>query len=77
MSADGGNVRTIAQAPADTVYFAPSWSPTGRQIVFVSLSNRKKLAEIAIVDADGSRLRVLTQLLGDSRSPAWRAVRRT
>jgi Tol biopolymer transport system component len=77
VSADGGKMRMIARAPAGTVYFGPSWSPTGRQITFVSLSNRKKLAEIGIVNSDGSHLRVLTQLLGDSRSPAWRAVRRT
>jgi TolB protein len=74
MSADRGNERAIAHAPADTVYFAPSWSPGGREIVFVTLNGRKGLAEIGIVNADGSRLRMLTQLLGDSRSPAWQAV---
>ena len=29
-----------------------------------------------MVNADGTGLRMLTQLLGDSRSPAWHAVPR-
>lgn len=74
MSADRGSERAVSRAPADTVYFAPSWSPGGREIVFVTLNGRKGLAEIGIVNTDGSRLRMLTQLLGDSRSPAWHAV---
>jgi len=76
MSAKTGNERAVAQAPANTVYFAPSWSPGGREIVFVRLNSRRRLAEIGIVNADGSRLRVLTQLLGDNRSPAWHALPR-
>ena len=76
MNSDQGDERAVARAPADTVYFAPSWSPGGRQIVFVTLNGRKGLAEIGMVNADGTGLRMLTQLLGDSRSPAWHAVPR-
>jgi TolB protein len=76
MSAGGGNERAVARAPADTVFFAPSWSPGGGQIVFVALNGRRGLAELGIVNVDGSRLHTLTQLLGDSRGPAWRVLRR-
>ena len=75
MNAGGGNERAVAHAPANTVYFAPSWSPGGGQIVFVTLSGGKGLAELSIVNADGSRLRTLKQLLGDSRGPAWQTLR--
>jgi Tol biopolymer transport system component len=72
MSAGGGNERAVAHAPANTVYFAPSWSPGGGQIVFTTLNGHRGLAELGIVNVDGSRLRTLRQLLGDSRAPAWR-----
>ena len=75
MNAGGGNERAVARAPANTVYFAPSWSPGGGQIVFVTLNGSRGLAELGIVNVDGSRLRTLTQLLGDSRGPAWRVLR--
>ena len=75
MNAGGGNERAVAHAPVDTVYFAPSWSPGGGQIVFVTLNGHRGLAELSIVNADGSRLRTLRQLLGDSRGPAWRVLR--
>jgi TolB protein len=75
MNAGGGNERAVARAPADTVYFAPSWSPGGGEIVFATLNGRRGLAELGIVKVDGSHLRTLRQLLGDSRGPAWRVLR--
>jgi TolB protein len=77
MAAAGGSETVVARAPANTAYFSPSWSPGGRQIAFTRLNARKGLAEISIVDANGGGLHTLTQLLGDSRGPAWRVFHRT
>lgn len=76
MNAGGGDERAVARAPTNTVYFDPSWSPSSGQIVFATLNGHKGLAEIGFVNVDGSRLHTLTQLLGDSRGPAWLVPRR-
>jgi Tol biopolymer transport system component len=70
--ADGHGQRTVLSAPKGTVYFSPSWSPDGRRLVFVALSSRTQLGQLRFVNADGSDLRVLAQIVSDNRAPAWR-----
>ena len=56
MDADGGNQRLLYPG---SVYGPPSWSPDGTRILFeVSHGNNK---QIAIMKADGSDMRLLTQ----------------
>lgn len=49
--------------------WAPSWSPDGRSIVFVS--DRDGNPEIFVMDADGSNPRNLTRDPGFDSAPAW------
>jgi Tol biopolymer transport system component len=55
------------------VYFSPSWSPDGRRIAFVTLTNRLRQGRLSFVNADGTRVRRLAQILGDNRAPAWQS----
>lgn len=66
-SADGSNIRNITNARGiDT---APSWSPTGAQIAFIS--DRSGSPQVWIMDADGSNVRRLVQEGGHCDSPDW------
>jgi TolB protein len=73
MDAGGGHERIVLRAPPNTVYFSPSWSPDGRRIAFVTLTNKLRQGRLSFVNADGTRLRRLVQILGDNRAPAWQA----
>lgn len=48
---------------------APCWSPTGRQIAFIS--DRGGVRHIYIMDADGSNLRKVLNEGGNADSPDW------
>jgi len=50
--------------PGEEGDYEPAWSPDGRRIAF------QRSGEIAVVDADGSNLRVLTSVDG-AVEPAW------
>ena len=60
VDADGGNLTRISDAFSD-----PSWSPDGRRLALaVPVSEREPGAQIATFAADGSDLRVVTDLEG-------------
>jgi TolB protein len=68
IQADGKNEKLlIAQ---DARAFDPVWSPDGRQIAFITVVDGKE--QLAIADADGSNVRVLTSFTGRfTRTPAF------
>jgi TolB protein len=66
---DGSDRRDITNNPAiDT---SPTWSPSGRQIAFVSDRVQRGAGQIFICDADGSNLQRIAKEGGDADSPAW------
>ena len=74
MDADGGNQRRLTNNPADDR--GPSWSPDGKQIVFMSMRDGHIIDfaptyEIYAMDADGGNLQNLTNNPSDDRYPSW------
>lgn len=66
---DGSDRHDITNNPAiDT---SPTWSPSGRQIAFISDRVQRGAGQIFICDADGSNLRRIAKEGGDADSPAW------
>jgi Tol biopolymer transport system component len=64
IASDGTGVRRLLRSA-----YAPSWSPDGKSIAFVS--HRAGDEEIYVAQADGRRARRLTVLPGPDLSPAW------
>ena len=48
----------------------PSWSPDGRQIVFVHRRLLRRTSAIYVMNADGSHKRILTRRIGEVSDPA-------
>ena len=77
MDADGVNPRRLTNNPARDL--APSWSPDGRRIAFISERDghpRLRIpgrftSEIYVMDADGGNPQNLTNHPSDDRSPSW------
>jgi TolB protein len=77
MSADGRRLRAITSTFSDVR--TPAWSPDGRRLAFASLplhppTTGSRSEQIAVIDADGSGLRVLTRnttFKGGAAHPAW------
>ena len=67
MNADGSGQTRLTNNIADDWY--PSWSPDGRQIIF--LSDRDGDIEIYIMNADGSEQTRLTNSPGSEWLPSW------
>lgn len=68
VSSDGTDMRRLTHGEADSPGddFAPAWSPSGRQIVFVSDRDREPgIYDLHIMDADGS---AVTRLTNDERA---------
>jgi TolB protein len=65
---DGSSRRNITNNPA--IDNAPTWSPSGRQIAFIS-SREGRGGQIFICDIDGSNVRRIIKEGGDADSPAW------
>jgi Tol biopolymer transport system component len=51
------------------VYWAPAWSRDGAKIAFAS--TRDGLAELYVIDADGSSVVRLTDRIGFNGQPVW------
>ena len=79
MRADGSGRRRLTEGPAWEI--APQWAPNGRRIVFVRIvpgpgeSPHGGDEEIFVMDADGGRLKQLTESAGLDYAPAWRPDR--
>lgn len=63
-SVDGGARTQLSDPPGNAGDYEPAWSPNGKLISF------QRSGEIAVMDADGSNERVLTQVDGATTS-AW------
>lgn len=71
MNADGTNRQNITQHPGDDR--APTWSPDGEQIAFMSNRNDSFNWEIYVMNADGTNQRNITNN-GNANDmyPSWR-----
>jgi len=67
MDIDGGNLRRLTNTVA--LNYAPSWSPDGSQIIFVS--DRDGNHNIYVMNADGTDQRALTTDPGEDTTPSW------
>jgi Tol biopolymer transport system component len=63
-SVDGGERRQLSDPSGNTGDYEPAWSPDGRSISY------QRSGELAVMSADGSNERVLTQVNGATTS-AW------
>ena len=68
MSSDGSN-RTMLAPGQSSFLSAPSWSPDGARLAFIS--DRSGHADLWVVDVDGGNLRNLTDDEAKDHSPAW------
>lgn len=75
MNADGTN-RSVLFEDEKKNPIAPAWSPKGDQIAcglgtFFQVENGPAVADIAVMDADGKNLKVLTDGKGNYGFPSW------
>ncbi len=83
MNPDGRHLRTVSPLLSDAR--APAWSPNGRRLAFEWLPLRLPATgslsqQIAVINADGTGLRVLTRnalFRGGAAHPAWSPDGRT
>ena len=73
MDADGKNQIRLTNHPIGSS--APSWSPDGKKIAFVSMRNGG-INQIYVMDSDGKNVRKITEGAHDS-TPAWSPDGRT
>lgn len=66
-------VKPIILSPPDTQVFDVAWSPDSKQIAFTAIPNRSgnKIADIFVVNADGTDLHKLTDSQAWSDAPTW------
>ncbi len=77
MAADGSNPRQLTASEGETICsFGPVWSPDGQRIAFTIEPNPRptcemKHTEIAVINTDGSGLRILTQNEANDVAYSW------
>ena len=64
---DGSDMRVLTNGPGSDEN--PSWSPSGRQILFSS--NREGKSNLYVMNADGTELERITPNDANYTSPAW------
>ena len=69
MPVDGGVARLLTPDSAESLDYAPRWSPDGRLIAFVS--NRTGWRNIGLVDVATGATRMLTTSAWDEANPQW------
>ena len=67
MNADGSGIRRITTSPFQDLN--PSWSPDGKNIVFIS--DRNGISNLYTVNLEEMTVRPLTNLLTSASSPTW------
>jgi Tol biopolymer transport system component/serine/threonine protein kinase len=71
MDIDGSNLTRLTSTVA--LNYAPSWSPDGSKIVFVS--DRGGNHDIFVMDADGKNIKRLTTDPGEDTTPVWAYIK--
>lgn len=72
-----GNSDTCDQAAVDITSsnqgddVDPAWRPDGEQLVFASVREGAKSADLYLMDPDGNNVLQITQTDGDERFPSW------
>jgi Tol biopolymer transport system component len=68
MNPDGSGVSRLTNSPGHD--FAPSWSPDGKRVAFVSLRS-DTFGEIYVMNADGTGVQRVTNSAGIDGAPTW------
>ncbi|MFQ5550153.1 MAG: IPT/TIG domain-containing protein, partial [Gemmatimonadales bacterium] len=70
MNADGTSLVNLTPGLPGTTIDAV-WSPTGQQLVISSFDPAVALQQLYVIEADGSRLRKISDITSDDRQPDW------
>jgi TolB protein len=65
--ADGENAQSALSSPEPII--SPAWSPSGRQVAYVSFESRKPV--VYVHDVASGRRRLLANFRGSNSAPAW------
>ena len=65
--ADGENAQSALSSPEPII--SPAWSPSGRQVAYVSFESRKPV--VYVHDVATGRRRLLANFRGSNSAPAW------
>jgi Tol biopolymer transport system component len=75
MKADGRGVKRVRNERGFEFWGGPAWSPDGRTLIYATVRAETDL-EIFVVNADGARIRRLTNNSVHDSQPAWSPARR-
>jgi TolB protein len=70
MNADGSNVTALAPRPG-TLNYAPKYSPDGKRFVFLTRPSSSGAPQIAVAQADGSNVQIITNGFDMHTRPIW------
>lgn len=74
VDADGSDLVNLSAVSGSTGDAMPSWSPDGREIAYASTKPGEPFPRLYVMDADGSRPRLLAPLEFEAQYPAWSSV---
>ena len=73
MNPDGSNQTRVTKITDDKIkYYNPVWSRDSKRLVFYSVAGDRK-DQVQVINADGTKQRVLTGNVGNNIYPAWSA----